>query len=289
MKPIYTIARTSNVKGVDMGSTYSSYGQTAYKRMVQDVACDMLAKRRTTRVEQQTWHAMNVEGNQMLVANELMNFHWRMFVMPETRSKAVQVVSPNLPWAEDHFKERIGRVPLNPPPSNEDWPFAMKGNQVHKDAQEHFAHTYPERFWPKLANSDHPNRGIRFEYGDLDDLVSLLRQEPTTRQAYLPVWFPEDTGAVDGQRLPCSLGYHFMVREGSLHLNYYMRSCDFVRHFNDDIYMAIRLAQWVRAHAFGLSDTVVMGSFQLNIASLHSFEGDKTRLEHIAQHGFPVK
>ena len=67
------------------------------------------------------------------------------------------------------------------------------------------------------------------DYGDLDDVVTLLTNDPLTRQAFLPMWFPEDTGVVHGTRVPCSLGYHFMQRDGRLSITYYIRSCDIVR------------------------------------------------------------
>jgi thymidylate synthase len=68
-----------------------------------------------------------------------------------------------------------------------------------------------------------------------------------TRQAYFPIFFPEDTGAVHGGRIPCTLGYHFLLRSGLLHCWYEIRSCDAVRHFRDDLYLATRLVQWVVA------------------------------------------
>lgn len=188
-------------------------------------------------------------------------------------------VLPNLPWAEDHFKERVSGQPLNPPPSHEYWPFAQKSNDQHR-AQEIFSHTYPERMWPKMANEGEtrpngrqvfvPHNGVRYEYGDLLDMLRLLDRSPHTRQAFLPIWFPEDTGAVDDQRVPCTLGYHFMIRRQCLHMTYYMRSCDFMRHFRDDVYMAVRLAQWVESQ---LGMDLRLGTFTMHIASLHIFEG----------------
>lgn len=164
---------------------------------------------------------------------------------------------PNLPWAENHFQERVGGIPLNPPPSHEEWPFGQKNNEKF-GGNDKFDHTYPERFWPKHAGKDPlwwasedpnivpPIPGIRFEYGDLSDVLTQLKEDKHTRQAYLPIFFPEDTGAKGGKgRVPCTLGYHFMIREGYLHIGYTMRSCDAFRHFQDDLYMAGRLAQWV--------------------------------------------
>lgn len=216
--------------------------------------------------------------------------------MPQFPAEAAALVGANLPWAEDHFQERVSGQPLNPPPSNAWWPFNVNGNALHK-ADEQFSHTYPERYWPKFANIGEtrpngrqvfvPHNGVRYEYGDLDDVVRLLQRSPYTRQAYLPVWFPEDTGSASGQRVPCTLGYQFLIREGAfgkrLHVTYLMRSCDYMRHFADDIYMTIRLAHWVRDR---LQDDdreqtfagMTLGTLHFSAGSLHIFESDRVAL-----------
>jgi hypothetical protein len=229
---------------------------------------------------------------------EILNATFEM-PMPQFPSEAARITGANLPWAEDHFQERVSGQALNPPPSNAWWPFAQAGNAMHK-AGETFSHTYPERYWPKFANiggdTDKgrqifvPHIGVRFEYGDLRDVVDLLRKSPYTRQAYLPVFFPEDTGSASGQRVPCTLGYQFIIREGSagkrLHVSYMMRSCDFMRHLADDIYMTIRLAQWVRDQLPGQYDddqdnpfaNMTLGKLHFHAGSLHIFEPDRAAL-----------
>lgn len=185
-----------------------------------------------------------------------------------------QAIQPNLPWAEDHFQERVSGIPHNPPPSHEWWPYAQKNNADHRK-DEIFSHTYPERFWPQFAGDNPPdrrtgfaNRGLRFDYGDLGDLVEILKTRTGSRQAYLPVWFPEDLFASRmGERVPCTLGYHFLIRNGKLKIVYYIRSCDFYRHFRDDVYMAGRLAQWVAGQIAGVTPTRLV----MHISSLHIF------------------
>jgi len=190
-------------------------------------------------------------------------------------------IKPNLPWAEEHFTERVSGLPLNPPPSHVRWPFAQKDNEEHTQNKQ-FSHTYPERFWPKFAGEHFAAmRGIRYDYGDLHDLVDLLRARPHTRQAYLPVWFPEDlTAAISDQRVPCSLGYHFLIREGKLKITYYIRSCDFYRHFRDDVYMAGRLGQWVAQAVDVETSRLVM-----HISSLHIFAAERSRIVQEAENG----
>jgi hypothetical protein len=189
-------------------------------------------------------------------------------------------IKPNLPWAEDHFQERVSGIPHNPPPSSEWWPFRMNQNEAFK-RDERFSHTYPERLWPSHARSrKYPMQGIVFPYGDLGCVVKLLKERPGTRQAYIPIWFPEDGYASTvGQRVPCTLGYHLLLRNGKLKIVYYMRSCDFLRHFRDDVYMAARLCQWV-AEKIGAEP----GSLVMHISSMHVFESDVSRLRYVVEH-----
>ena len=210
---------------------------------------------------------------------ETMNLSFQMFI-PQTIEELRDQVKPNLPWADDHFEERIGGQPLNPPPSNEWWPFNQKKNEKFKK-DEKFSHTYPERLWPKYA-AEEPNStmfGIRYNYGDFGDVIDLLQREPFTRQAFLPMWFPEDTGSVHGERVPCTIGYHFMRRGNYLHIVYYIRSCDYLRHFRDDIYMACRKLMWVLKTLKERDPErwadVVPGYYAMHITSLHCFNKEK--------------
>lgn len=238
------------------------------------------------------WQAVDTAGT----FRELTNYTFSAPV-PISVGRLRELVQPNLPWADEHFAERVSGEPLNPGKSYENWPYWREGeaDESMRRLNGKFSHTYMERFWPKDANGgDSEGRvhtGIRFEYGDLDDVVNQLVEDPYTRQAYLPIFFPEDTGAVHGERVPCTLGYHFMLRRDRLHMWYFIRSCDIVHYFQDDIYLAGRLLLWViarcrekNAHDDGLTGTsywrepwaekVAPGFLHMTICSLHVFGKD---------------
>lgn len=141
-----------------------------------------------------------------------------------------------------------------------------------------FNHNYMQRYWPRTAENGTVFRGHRHEYGDLGGLVRDLAAEPDTRQAYLPVWFPEDTGDAHKGRKPCTLGYHFIMRRNKLDVVYYLRSCDFAHHFRDDVYLTIRLLHWVLTECRRINPevwkNVQMGKFVMQITSLHMFIND---------------
>lgn len=180
-------------------------------------------------------------------------------------------IGADLPWAEDHFQERIGGKPTNPGETYKYWPYAnfSEENDPYKDGKQ-FSHTYQERFWPKRADDLRGDRkGIRYTMGDLEDVINQLRDNPLTRQAYLPIFFPEDTGAVHGQRVPCTLGYYFWIEDEKLHCNYIIRSCDALRHFRNDIYLTGRLLQYV-ANRLELE----FGELHFFMFNFHVFEND---------------
>ena len=241
-------------------------------------------------VKTEKWQSVSAPDNMWEILN-----HSFQFFIPETLSDLVSEVRPNLPWADEHFEERVCGFPHNPPPSHVRWPFAQKNNEQFGGTTK-FSHTYPERIWPKHAGAlttpledlkqkiskegnPYPLKGIRYNYGDFSDVVDLLHKEPFTRQAFLPIWFPEDTGSVHGERVPCTIGYHFIRRGDNMHVVYFIRSCDFVRHFRDDIYMACRKVYWLlenlRKKEPNVWKKVKPGYFAMHITSLHCFSKEK--------------
>lgn len=245
-------------------------------------------------VKSNLWQAKELKTPMWETLNVSLTAHLMSYDPP-----LVDMVKPNLPWAEEHFLERVGGEPLNPPPSHEAWAQGQPNNTEFLENGV-FSHTYPERIWPKHAGIpdwmdsvlkiQRTHRGIRYEYGDLNDLINLMLKDPLTRQAYLPIWFPEDTGAVHGERVPCTLGYQFIIRNGYFHIRYDIRSCDYFRHFRDDIYLAVKLGGYVRNQLALKSDDpsfhhnrLQMGTFTMNITSLHIFMPEVPKLKKLLQ------
>jgi len=192
--------------------------------------------------------------------------------------QASEGLQASQPWADIHFSERVDGIPCNPPPSHSMW---LKDTDKYL-MDEAFSHSYPERMWQnngERAKAGILNKGIRFNIGNLNDAVSLLKKEPTTRQCYIPIWFPEDIVAANlGERVPCTFGWHFMLRHGKLHCSYHMRSCDVMRHLHNDLYFANRLCMWLIEEA---ELDAVPGTLHFSATSLHCFEVDKYGLEQL--------
>ena len=253
---------------------YGVQGNLSFESIYESIVLD-LAKSRDVDVGE--WQAIKNPDMPQMSTIELQDVSFFVPIHREVEQWQKDV-KPNLPWAEEHFNERVSGIPYNPPPSHVRWPFAQRGNAEHTDAEQKFSHTYPERMWPPRELA-----GIRSVYGNLNDLVLLLKNRPGTRQAYLPIWFPEDLtmATYQDQRVPCTLGYHFLVRGGQLKITYYIRSCDLYRHFRDDVYMAGRLGQWV-AKRVGAEPAVLV----MHISSMHIFSAERGRIESDAERAF---
>jgi len=257
-----------------------------FSRAIEQVASDL--QTRSYGVENDRWQSSDVSRRPGHKMREIFNTSFSVSLNHEDYRHYQDDIEPNLPWADDHFEERVGGLPLNPGKEWKNWPYALSADNF-RTAGKSFSHSYMERYWPKHADlgkyvfeEDTPIQGIRYPYGDLSDVVELLHQDPETRQAYLPVWFPEDTGVVHGERVPCTLGYHFFYRMGYLHMTYYIRSCDFTRHFRDDLYLSLRLQLWILDQLRDQSEAfknAKPGNFIFHCVSMHIFQNDFRALE----------
>lgn len=241
-------------------------------------------------VHTKQWQGIDISKRPEAQMKEVLDWYFKVPLVGYQKNQDLlrDHVKPNLPWADDHFEERVCGRPINPGETWKTWPWANSANEF-RDEKGRFEVNYMERFWAGGSFDDTPAPGVNVShltgirgrpYGDLGSIVKLLVKDPTTRQAYLPIYFPEDTGA--GGRVPCSLGYFWIQRHGYLHTHYAIRSCDFLRHFRDDIYLAVRLSMWLRDQlALQAPDEwnrVQLGHFSMWIGSLHLFINDYRKL-----------
>ena len=223
-----------------------------------------------------SWHAM-ARDDGLFQTLEILN-HSFTCPLPKYLVDLKEMAHPNLPWVDKHFEERVSRIPYNPPPSYREWPYWRPESEQTKETPDgKFSHSYPERFWPPSGY------GIRYPFGNLDDVVDLLARDPYTRQANFSIWSLEDNGSKMGVRVPCTLNYYFLMRRSELNLFYEIRSCDALRFLRDDIYMACRLNLWVlnelsKKDSFWRS--ITPGCFSFHVYSLHVLLKEVPLLRH---------
>lgn len=155
-------------------------------------------------------------------------------------------------WATKEFDERVNMF--------EPWINPGKAWELRKEYWQDYIHngklcySYNERMGPYLY-----------------DLINLLKDDPDTRQAILVLFRQDiDTDHTLGMgRIPCSISYHFMIREGKLDIIYYMRSCDFMEHFRNDYALACMFKDWMAVQV-----EVPAGTTYMDMDSLHIYRKD---------------
>lgn len=241
------------------------------------------------------WQGRDISNRHDMQTYEVLNVSATVWLPDEDLAGYRADIRPDIPWADDHFEERVCGYPLNPGLQWAKWRMG-KGADDFRRPDGRFDHNYMERYWPKFARKVPPAEvppspspietldpslahfGIDRRYGDLMDLVDLMVREPLTRQAYLPIWFPEDTGLVHRGRAPCSLGYHFILRHSELHCVYYLRSCDLINHWANDMYFTVRLMIWLlgrlREKDRETWEDIPLGTLTTHTTSLHCFRAN---------------
>ena len=204
-----------------------------------------------------------VKGNPDYETKELQNYSYCLL---NARSQDIPGVTQ--PWADAEFKERVTD------PWERDWegkrilfqdPEFINPGEAWKLREEvwseymhdgKLAYTYNELLW----NNDQTMK-----------VINRLKEDPDSRQLWISLWNPDkDPDFLGGvSRVPCSLGYGLQVRDGKLNLHYVMRSCDFVTHFRNDVYLAIKFLEWV-AEKTGYP----VGDFTHTMFSCHVYNKD---------------
>ena len=204
-----------------------------------------------------------VKDNPDYETKELQNYSYCLL-----NAKSQDIPGVTQPWADAEFEERVTD------PWERDWegkrilfqtPEFINPGEAWKLREEvwseymhdgKLAYTYNELLW----NND-----------QLTKIMNRLKEDPDSRQLWISLWNPEkDPDFLGGvSRVPCSLGYGLQVRDGKLNLHYVMRSCDFVTHFRNDVYLAIKFLEWV-AEKTGYP----VGDFTHTMFSCHVYNKD---------------
>lgn len=204
-------------------------------------------------VQTETMQAIDIHDDPEYLTKELQNYIY-------------QVLSPDYgdiegvheKWVNQEWKDRLAGG-LNPglawKERKDVWEPLLDRKKIGEGrGPGRFSYTYSERM------------GGEYLYS----IIEELKTHPHSRQLYLPVWSQlTDYKRRGKKRVPCSLGYWFVMREGAIHLTYMMRSCDLFTHYPNDIAMAS-----VMQHYVADQTSHEVGTFTHWIGSLHCYKKD---------------
>lgn len=165
-----------------------------------------------------------------------------------------------LEWCKAELAERLSEDTINPGEAyklrHEVWDefLVEKIDHTMLETKIEFDYTYNER--------------INYQ---LKHIVEELKLHPESRQAIIEIHNNiRDLSSLGGRaRIPCSMFYQYMLRDGKLDVIYVMRSTDFQTHFQNDIWQACSIRDYV-AKQIGVQP----GKFIMFASSLHIYKKD---------------
>lgn len=162
-------------------------------------------------------------------------------------------------WVQTEALERTSKHPVsnsrNPGDAWQLYPDLWK-EFIHDG---HFSYTYMERWREQLPY-----------------VIDELERHPTSRQVMITMYDRHQDMMHWGgsMRVPCSMTYNFLIREGKLIMCYTQRSCDFYQFFQADMFCSIWLMKHVVEELNRRGVAVHVGKFTHFISSLHAFKKD---------------
>ncbi len=214
--------------------------------MLSEVHRDLFEMGQT--VKPRTMQDKNIEGNEDFETLELSSYPFAI-ESPLDIDEMIQHRGLNIEWCRRDFEERTSTADINPGEAyklREEWEEFVHGGK--------FAYTYNERLIYQLRET-----------------IKLLKFDPDTRQAVITIYEGgkdvHNRGGI--KRVPCSMYYQFMVRNGALDCVYTMRSSDFMTHFPYDIWHAVMLQNLI-AKEIGFP----AGKLTFFSGSLHAYKKD---------------
>lgn len=203
------------------------------------------------RYQSDTVQDLQVSDDPAYQTMELMFYGYTLTKFEDVR-ELVEKFGISLEWVDAEFAERVDMRLSNKNPGTA----YLKRNALW-DTFLHdgvFSYTYAERWQEQLPY-----------------IIKELKTRPNTRQAIMTMYDRhQDMMNWGGKsRIPCSLSYHFMIRNGRLNLLYHQRSCDFKKFFAADVAFTLSLLKYVANEV-----QVEVGSFTHILDSLHVFAED---------------
>lgn len=216
-------------------------------------------------VKPKTYQNKVIENNDDFITKEEMCKQYCLTALPDP--EFLFVYTNDRGWADAEFEERVSGEGINPGTAY------LKRKEVWEQFLVQvadgyiFDYTYSERMSLPVHSLESQGKSI---VTALEAIIQLLKIDPDTRKAVLPIFIDRDLWNLDGsKRIPCSMYYSFLIRQGKLNMTYHQRSSDFVTHFGNDVYLAWKLKDYV-AEKVGIES----GSLIHTIDSLHSYKKD---------------
>lgn len=204
-----------------------------------------------TKVQPETMQDIFVGDRPEFETMELSNYIYTV-----THPNYLQIGGVHDEWVQQEWADRLAGD-LNPGRSwqrRKDIWIPFLENRKPPKFMGRFSYTYSQRMGGKHMRA----------------IIEELEAHPHSRQLYLPVWDRSlDEDRRGKRRVPCSLGYWFVMRNNRVNITYMMRSCDLMTHYPNDIALASILQEHI-----AIESGYQVGDFIHFVGSLHAYKKD---------------
>jgi len=137
---------------------------------------------------------------------------------------------------------------------------------------------FVETFNSKMASFSDNGKTLYGAYGQgigkqLQNCLDVLQKDISSRQAVITFWKPNPKKSKD---IPCTIGLHFMVRDGYLNCYSHMRSNDLWLGFPYDVYTFSMISKFLADNL-----EVKLGYLMHNADSMHLYDQHLTAVKMI--------
>lgn len=206
-------------------------------------------------VHPESMQDIDTKDNEDFKTKEIMGYNY-CILDGSDKDAMLEYMGLPLVYAQLEFKERMNsyaRGHESNPGTSYLTRYDVWSKFLHDDK---FSYTYNERL---------------HEAGQFWAVFHELKRRPNSRQAIIQIYdFHKDLERMGGrERIPCSLMYQFMIRDGKVHMHYFQRSCDLLTHAAYDIWFGLATKDYM---AYSLERPT--GYLYHNITSLHAYYKD---------------
>lgn len=191
-----------------------------------------------------------IKGDPDYITNELIGYSYMILDTADKEELPIAFdKTKEIEWAEQDFQERISQTNVNP---GEAYKLRDVWEEFVHDGK--FSYSYPERINDQV-----------------EKVIECLKTTPTSRNSIISLWDPTlDQDRIGGKmRVPCSMYYQILIREGKVNMLYNIRSNDLMTHWCWDVYLAIKLQEYIASKL-----DMPTGWFIQQVGSLHSYQKD---------------
>lgn len=107
-------------------------------------------------------------------------------------------------------------------------------------------------------------------------IIGLFNDDPDTKRAFISIFDANEELALSNIDVSCTIGLHFLIRDGDLYMSVFMRANDAYRGVVSDIFSFSFIQEFLAAQL-----SLGVGNYYHNVSTYHVYEPDYKRVAEL--------